>query len=415
MPLKSYEHCCSSGIALATLGKVEGVIPILHGPQACIFNNQLGTMFCRPSRLITVGTLLKRGEVIFGGEENLKQQIRNVYQQYKPRIIVIINTCVPQLIGEDVKGVIIDMEHEIPDLKVTYCDTGFNHPQAMPQGSDACWSAICNVLDKKEKIEGSVGLLGRSGQDAGCLGPLTNFIREAGIPIFVFPAAHINEMEKIVQADILCPIHVVPYLTCKKLNERFGSKVEYLEIPAGIEGTSRFLRGVADLVGNQKLHDIVDREEKKILPQWKAIQRRFAQNPIKVMNISGPANEFSVGKVLAELGAEVIIVPSVRNKFAQSERKVLQERYGVKFVDEDFDTVSILVNQYKPDVVFTEFQGRMEVLPTFTPAQINVLYVTEYGYDWALDFGEHFFDNLRRPVYRKWQYLMERYGGIHHA
>jgi nitrogenase molybdenum-iron protein alpha/beta subunit len=414
MSLKSYEHCCSSAIALATLGKVEGVIPILHGPQACIFNNQLGTMFCRPSRLITVGTLLNRSEVIFGGEENLKEQIRKVSERYKPKIVVIINTCVPQLIGEDVKGVIIDLKSEIPDLKVTYCDTGFNHPRAMPLGSDTCWAAIVNVLDKKEKVKGSIGLLGRSGQDAGCLGPLTNFIREAGIPIFVFPAAHIEEMEKIVQAEILCPIHVVPYLTCKRLSERFGSRVEYLEIPVGIEGTSRFLRGIADLVGNQKLRAIVDREEKRILPRWRAIQKQFAQNPIKVMNISGPANEISVGKVLAELGAKVTIVPSVRNKFAQVEKKILEERYGVTFVEEDFDTVSILVNRYQPDVVFTEFQGRIEVLPKFTPAQINVLYVTEYGYDWALDFGEHFFDNLRMPVYKKWQSLMERYRGKHH-
>ena len=75
MPLKCYEHCCSSCIALANLGKIEGVIPILHGPQACTFGNQIGSMFCRPSRLLTVGTTLKKSEVIFGGEENLKEQI----------------------------------------------------------------------------------------------------------------------------------------------------------------------------------------------------------------------------------------------------------------------------------------------------------------------------------------------------
>ena len=92
MPLKCYEHCCSSCIALANLGKVEGVIPILHGPQACTFGNQIGSMFCRPSRLLTVGTTLKKSEVIFGGEENLKQQIVNVYNQYKPKIIVIVKS-----------------------------------------------------------------------------------------------------------------------------------------------------------------------------------------------------------------------------------------------------------------------------------------------------------------------------------
>ena len=150
MPLKSYEHCCSSCIALANLGKIEGVIPILHGPQACTFGNQIGSMFCRPSRLLTIGTTLKKSEVIFGGEEKLKEQIINVYNQYKPEVIVIINTCVPQLIGEDIKGVIIEFKEKIPELKVTYCETGFNQPKSTPLGNDVSWRAIIDVLEPRK-------------------------------------------------------------------------------------------------------------------------------------------------------------------------------------------------------------------------------------------------------------------------
>ena len=181
MPLKSYEHCCSSCIALANLGKIEGVIPILHGPQACTFGNQIGSMFCRPSRLLTIGTTLKKSEVIFGGEEKLKEQILNVYNQYKPEVIVIINTCVPQLIGEDLKGVIIEINEKIPELKVTYCETGFNQPRSTPLGNDVSWRAIIDVLEPQEMVKGSIGILGRAGQDADSLGCITSLLREAGI------------------------------------------------------------------------------------------------------------------------------------------------------------------------------------------------------------------------------------------
>ena len=107
MPLKSYEHVCPTCQGLASLGKIEGVVPLLHGPQPCVYQNQVGSMFCRPAQLVTVGTLVSKSEVIFGGEESLKQQVENVYKKYKPKVIAIINTCVPQLIGEDVEGVII--------------------------------------------------------------------------------------------------------------------------------------------------------------------------------------------------------------------------------------------------------------------------------------------------------------------
>lgn len=413
MPLKCYEHCCSSCIALANLGKIEGVIPILHGPQACTFGNQIGSMFCRPSRLLTVGTTLKKSEVIFGGEENLKQQILNVYQQYKPKIIVIINTCVPQLIGEDVKGVIMEVKEEIPDLKATYCETGFNHPKATPMGNDVSWKAIVDVLDHQAMVQNSVGLLGRAGQDADSLGTLTSLLREAGITTYAFPAGHIDEMAKIVRAEYLCPIQLVPYLTCKRLSERFGAKVKFFEMPVGIEGTSRFLRGVADLTGNQKLQAIVDREEKRAQPRLQVIQEQFAREPVKVLLVTGPSNEISIGKILAEFGAEVVIVPTMRNQFAQQEKDILRDRYGsrVTFHETDYDTVAQLTDLYRPDVIFADFQGRVEVVHRLIPCLINENYLTEYGYDYALDFGEHFFQNLKRPVFDEWRDLMAQYGG----
>jgi nitrogenase molybdenum-cofactor synthesis protein NifE len=417
MPLKCYEHCCSSCIALANLGKIEGVIPILHGPQACTFGNQIGSMFCRPSRLLTVGTILKKSEVIFGGEENLKQQIMNVYDQYKPKIIVVISTCVPQLIGEDVKGVIMEIKGEVPDLKVTYCDTGFNHPKSTPMGNDVSWKAIVDVLDEQEMVKNSVGLLGRAGQDADSLGVLTSFLREAGITTYAFPSGHLDEMAKIVKAEFLCPIQLVPYLTSRRLSERFGSKTEFIEIPAGVKGTSNFLRGVANLTGDRKLSEIVDREEKRVLPRLQKIEERFKRESVKVLLVTGPSNEISIGKILAECGAEVIIVPTMRNKFAQQEKKILLDRYPsqITFHEADFDTVRKLTDFYKPDVIFADFQARVEVIRTLIPCQVNENYLNEYGYDYALDFGEYFFDNLKRPVYKEWQDLMARYGGGIHA
>ena len=413
MPLKSYEHCCSSCIALANLGKIEGVIPILHGPQACTFGNQIGSMFCRPSRLLTIGTTLKKSEVIFGGEDKLKEQIINVYNQYKPKIIVIINTCVPQLIGEDMKGVIIELQEEIPELKVTYCETGFNQPKSTPLGNDVSWRAIIDVLEPRDMIKGSVGILGRAGQDADSLGCLTSLLREAGITTFAFPAGHIDEMAKIIQAEYLCPIHIVPYLTSKRINERFGSKTVYFELPVGIAGTTNFLRGVAELTGSNKLKEIAEREEKRSLPRLEKIKEQFRQKPTKVLLVSGPANETSMGKILAEFGAEVIIVPSMRNAFARQEQEILLKRYDSRIIfhENDFNKVSDLVGLYKPDVVFGDFQARVEVIRDLIPCLINESYLNEYGYDYALDFGENFFENLKQLFFTEWKDIMSQYGG----
>jgi nitrogenase molybdenum-iron protein alpha/beta subunit len=411
MPLKSYEHCCSTIQALASLGKIQGVIPLLHGPQPCLYQNQVGSMSCRPAQLITAGTLINKSNVIFGGEENLKQQVRNIYAKYKPRVVVIINTCVPQLIGEDVEGVITELAEELPELTVATCKSGFNYPRSMPIGSDTSWAALVDGFPVKEKVPGSIGIVGRAGQDAGNMASVDILLKKSGLTTFLFPAPHIDELEKIACADTLYPIHITPHLTCKRIKERFGTEAHFIEIPVGMEGTSNFFRAVADREKNQRLHDLVDQEEKRVRPEFERIKATFAGKGVRMLLVTGPANEVSIGKIMAEFGAEVFVVPCMRTKFYQQEKRIMQDRYGVTFIEEDFDTLDDLIAEIKPTVVSAEFQAQVETARTFIPTIINMIYLCEYGYDYALDLGSNFFKTLKQPVYEKWQGLMARYGG----
>jgi len=410
MPLKCYEHVCSTMLALTNLGKIEGVIPLLHGPQPCSYQNQVGSMSCRPAQLVTAGTLINKSEVIFGGEANLKHQVKNLYEKYHPKIIVIINTCVPQLIGEDIAGVIAELRQEIPGLKVTSCNTGFNFPRSMPLGGDAAWVALLETFEKKEKVPGSIGIIGSHGQEAGNLASLEVLLKKAGLPCFMFPMPHIDSMTDIVQAETIYPIQMTPYLTCKCLEETFGAKTCYIEVPVGIEGTSRFFRGIADRQKSQRLHDLVDDEERRVRPEFEKIKSRFAKQHVRMLLVTGMANEVSIGKILAEFGAEVFIVPCMKNQFYQQEKKIMQERHGVTFIEEEFDTLGDLINEIKPTAVQVEFHAQVETAPRLIPTMINMLYLLEYGYDYALDLGSNFFKILHQPVYDNWSALLNKYG-----
>jgi len=411
MSLRSYEHCCSTIQALASLGKIEGVIPLLHGPQPCLYQNQVGSMSCRPAQLLTAGTLINKSDVIFGGEESLKQQVKNIYQKYRPRVIVIINTCVPQLIGEDVEGVIIELEEEIPELTVVTCKTGFNYPRSMPLGSDAAWAALVDGFQEQEKVSGAVGIIGRTGQDAGNMAPIDIPLKQAGIRTFLFPAPHIEEMEKIVCADSLYSIQITNHLTGGRIRERFGTETRFIEIPVGLEGTSNFLRGVADREKNRKLHDIVDAEEKRVKPAFEKIKQDLGSKGYKMLLVTGPANEMSIGKIMAEFGLEVHVVPCMKNRLYQQEKKIMEERYGVNFIEEDFDLLEDLIAEIQPDFVSCEFQAQVETVRKFIPTIINMMYLCDYGYDYAIDLGTHFLKTIKQPVYQKWQGFVSKYGG----
>ena len=411
MPIKNYEHGCSTTQALATLGKVEGVIPLVHGPQTCVYQNQMSTLYCRPAHLITAGTLVGKSEVIFGGEDSLKEQIRNVHAKYHPKVIVIINTCIPQLNGDDVEGIIIEMEQELPDLRISTLNTGFNYTDALLRGSDESWVAILKTLDKTDKDPGSIGIVGRSGQDADNMGAIDTLLRKAGLKTHLFPASHLDEMAKITRAERVYPIHLGSYETCKYLTKKFNQDAEFIEIPSGIEGTSNFLRAVADRESCQALHDLVDQEEIRVAPELEKIKAKFAADKVRMLLVSGPANEMSLGKIVAEFGAEVFVVPSMKDKFYKQERSIMEERYGVTFIDDDFESLDELIDEIQPTIIANEFQAQMESSARLIPSFCIFFYLADYGYDYALNFGNDFSKVSGRGVWKHWRELNERYGG----
>lgn len=412
MPIKNYEHGCSTTQALATLGKVEGVIPLVHGPQTCVFENQMSTLYCRPAKLITAGTLLSKSEVIFGGDDSLKEQIRNVYEKHHPKVIVIINTCIPQLNGDDVKGVSMEMEEEIPGLRIRSINTGFVYTNAMLRGSDASWLAILQTLEKTEHEPGAVGIVGRSGQDADNMGAIGTMLRKAGLNTYLFPEGHIDEMAKITRAEHIYPIHLGSYESCKYLESEFEQDVEFIEIPVGIDGTTNFFRRVADKEGCQALHDLVDQEEKQARVELEKLRKKFAEDPVRMLLVSGPANEMSMGKIVAEFGAEVFVVPSMKDKFYKQERAIMEERYGVNFIDEDFGSLDELIEEIQPTVIANEMQAETESSARLIPSFCIFFYLADYGYDYALNFGKNF-NNMTGPsVWKHWRELNSRYAAV---
>lgn len=410
MPIKNYEHGCSTTQAMASLGKIEGVMPLLHGPQPCAYQNQVSTLPCRPAQLITAGTLVSKSEVVFGGDDSLKTQIRNLHSKYKPKIIVVINTCVPQMIGDDVEGIAVEMERELDDVRITTVKTGFNYSSAMLRGSDASWVAILEALPPLEKEAGSIGIIGRAGQDAGNMGGVEVLLRKAGLRTHLFPAGHIDQAAQIARASRIYPIHVGPYMTCKALTDRFEQECVYIEIPVGIQGTSNFYRAVAEREGCQALYDLVDQEEARIAPEVEEVKARFARDKVRLLLVSGPANEMSLGKILAEFGAEVFIVPSMKNKFYKTEKAIMEQRHGVTFIEDDFESLEQLVEEIQPTAVAAEFQGQPETTAKLIPTITPFFFLGDYGYDYAANMGKNFRNIIKQPVWSHWQRLSQRYG-----
>lgn len=103
--------CAPLGACLALRG-IEGTAPFLHGSQGCAtyIRRYLISHFREPVDIAVSG--FSEATTIFGGGPNLHSGLNNLLRQYRPQLIGIATTCLPETIGEDVGLLLHDFRPE---------------------------------------------------------------------------------------------------------------------------------------------------------------------------------------------------------------------------------------------------------------------------------------------------------------
>lgn len=112
-------YLCSLGGAAATVTALPGGVPILHAASGCAGNFtwtqnggsglQVGG-YC--GSLTAPSSNVQETEVVFGGEERLREQIRNTLDVIDGGLYVVVTGCVPEVIGDDIFAVVGDFREE---------------------------------------------------------------------------------------------------------------------------------------------------------------------------------------------------------------------------------------------------------------------------------------------------------------
>lgn len=113
--------CTYAGCKGVVLGPTRDIVNLVHGPIGCSFyawltrRNQTLPPTPEDQNFMTYcfSTDMQDSNIVFGGEEKLKQACREAFEIFKPKSIGIFSTCPVGLIGDDVHAVAREMKAEL--------------------------------------------------------------------------------------------------------------------------------------------------------------------------------------------------------------------------------------------------------------------------------------------------------------
>jgi nitrogenase molybdenum-iron protein beta chain len=266
-------HACQPlGAQLCAHG-FEGTLPFVHGSQGCAsyYRSTLNRHFREPAP--AVSDSMTEDGAVFGGQNNLHEGLENCVALYKPQMIAVFTSCMPEVIGDDLTAFIKNARskgHLPADLPTPFANTpSFNGSHV--HGYDSMLMAILQTLTEGKAIEGrctgKLNFIAGFDANTGNYREYKRIFSEMGIPTTFL--ADISESfdspndgsyriypggTKLVEAgDSIngkATLTVAPYATSKTftwIKEQYAGAHVSMPMPMGIAKTDAFLMKLSEL------------------------------------------------------------------------------------------------------------------------------------------------------------------------
>ena len=105
--------CMPLGASLVFKG-IEQTIPFLHGSQGCstYIRRYMISHFREPVDIASSN--FTEENAVFGGGDNVALGLKNIIEQYKPKVIGIATTCLSETMGDDIAGHLRAFRRDMP-------------------------------------------------------------------------------------------------------------------------------------------------------------------------------------------------------------------------------------------------------------------------------------------------------------
>jgi nitrogenase molybdenum-iron protein alpha/beta subunit len=305
--LDPYLRCAFAG-AGKTLAGILDTCLVLHSPQGChaLIGDALASQRVDFSAAQVVSSKLCETEIVYGGEERLKETIREALSYGAPYLFVM-SACGPEVVGDNIVAVCEAMtrECEIPVVPIECAGFRGNECQGIDIGLEKLLDFA--VPEAVPKVPRSVTLIAphASANPAwpADLAWVRRLLDEMGVTV-VSVLTHKQDVPGIARTPAaetsLLLSHDAGARTSDRLAERFGVEpiCRELPLPVGLTNTKRWVEALGRRFGAE--------------PVAERIVEEGHQDVIRAIRLRGPNIEF-YHRVEAAIAADATLgIPFLR-------------------------------------------------------------------------------------------------------
>ncbi|MDR1785910.1 MAG: nitrogenase component 1 [Spirochaetaceae bacterium] len=395
---------CQFTLSLGMLTSIRNAVVIMHGPVGCGMcslgnygRNKDMKRFRDPKaeNLIWLTTNLGESDVINGGEQKLREAVLFADREFRPESIIVANSCVPALIGDDIDSVLKELQKETAAILVPIHCEGFK-TKLMATAYDAVYHGILKkyirfpdrrlplYVDEEQRQREAyrrsrrVNVLNVGSMSRGDELEFQRILQALDlevtfIPCYAEPEDFQYALENALNIS-LCGTHDDYFV--EHLKTKYGIPFVVDTIPIGRRNTGRWLRLVASRFGIEAQAEALIADENAALDEALAPFREVLKGK-RAYLLGGEVRIVATAEVIQDLGMEVVGFKAHHyDRFVEPIFDALRDIDDVVFsvaTNQPFETSNI-ITRIRPDVLIAHIGGNniaarhgLPLLPLFGP------------------------------------------------
>lgn len=297
---------CPMRIASTIVENIEGLSSLLVGMQECATHSRLFS----PKPEGEHGELhwlyvLDANEVVFGCRDGLIDALKKM-DHAGAKAILLIATCIPELIGEDIGAIIHEVQQEV-SARLTFVLLGQFKNTSYPPGSWKTMEAFFAFMDAKVTDSKKINILGRAPEEDHIPMPaLFPALIERGLTLrYLAPGASLADFQNA--ADAALNLVVSPYTLplAVKMEQEFGVPYIALHNRYDTEEIDGVYAEIAEYFGFSWGDEFAEQRQAAISLQNQAKQRLEGLRYVTSLGVSMP---IPLAIYLAGFGMEPLLL-----------------------------------------------------------------------------------------------------------
>jgi nitrogenase molybdenum-iron protein alpha chain len=395
---------CQFTLSLGMLNSIRNSVVIMHGPVGCgtcsigsYGPNKSMKQVRDPNAegLVWLSTNLDESDVISGGEKKLREAVLYADREFRPESIIVANSCVPALIGDDIDNILQDLQTQTSAILMPIHCEGFK-TKLMSTAYDAVYHGILKkyiraperkipVWEREEQLQQEryrrsrkVNVLNVGSMSRFDEVEFRRILEALGLEVTFIPCyAEPEDFQYALETSLnvsLCGTHDDYFV--EHLKTRYNIPFVVDTIPIGRKNTDRWLRRVAAHFGIEEEAENFIESENRYLEEALEPYREILRGK-RAYLLGGEVRIVATAEVIQDLDMEVVGFKAHHyDRFVEPIFEALHDIDDVLFsvaTNQPFESSNI-ITKIKPDILVAHVGGNniasrhgLPLLPLFGP------------------------------------------------